>query len=108
MIPHITDEIKRSFTETSRNLESESFDISIIEIGGTVGDIEGEPFLEAMRQIRYEKGRDNVLFVHLTLVPFMNSAKELKTKPTQHSVRDLRQKGCTAGFYLLSLGEVFI
>ena len=98
VIPHITDEIKRSFTETSRNLESEPFDISIIEIGGTVGDIEGEPFLEAMRQIRYEKSRDDVLFVHLTLVPFMSSAKELKTKPTQHSVRDLRQKGVQPDF----------
>jgi len=88
VIPHITDRIKENIYKAS-----EGADIAIVEIGGTVGDIESLPFLEALRQIRYELGSENVLYVHLTLVPYINAAKELKTKPTQHSVRDLRQIG---------------
>lgn len=88
VIPHITDQIKQNIFRAS-----EGSDISIVEIGGTVGDIEGLPFLEAIRQIRYDLGPENVCYIHLTLVPYINAAKELKTKPTQHSVRDLRQIG---------------
>lgn len=88
VIPHITDQIKEYMNAASKNV-----DIAIIEIGGTVGDIEGQPFLEAIRQMRYELGAENCLYVHLTLVPYIAAAKELKTKPTQHSVRDLRQIG---------------
>ncbi len=88
VIPHITDEIKNAIRRTAPG-----HDIVITEIGGTVGDIESLPFLEAIRQFRQEVGRDNALFVHLTLVPYIAAAGELKTKPTQHSVRDLMQIG---------------
>ncbi|MCM0607045.1 MAG: CTP synthase [Xanthomonadaceae bacterium] len=88
VIPHITDEIKLRIREAA----GES-DITIIEIGGTVGDIESLPFLEAIRQLRHEEGATNVLFVHVTLVPYIGSAGELKTKPTQHSVKELREIG---------------
>src|SRR3982750_2594319 len=88
VIPHITNEIKNSIRAVSSNV-----DIVLVEIGGTVGDIESLPFLEAIRQFRQEGGRDNSLYVHLTLVPFIGAAGELKTKPTQHSVRDLRSIG---------------
>ena len=88
VIPHITDQIKENIFKAA-----EKSDIAIVEIGGTVGDIEGLPFLEAIRQIRYDLGAENVCYIHLTLVPYINAAKELKTKPTQHSVRDLRQIG---------------
>jgi CTP synthase len=88
VIPHITDEIKNAIRRTAPG-----HDVVITEIGGTVGDIESLPFLEAIRQFRQEIGRDNALFVHLTLVPFIAAAGELKTKPTQHSVRDLMQIG---------------
>jgi CTP synthase len=88
VIPHITNEIK----ETIRALSSK-VDVVIIEIGGTVGDIESQPFLEAIRQFRQDVGRDNTLYVHLTLVPYIATSGELKTKPTQHSVRDLRSIG---------------
>ena len=88
VIPHVTNEIKEHIFKAS-----EGADISIVEIGGTVGDIEGLPFLEAIRQIRYDLGDENVLFIHLTLVPYINAAHELKTKPTQHSVKELRQVG---------------
>jgi CTP synthase len=88
VIPHITDEIKSSILKISSGL-----DIQIVEIGGTVGDIESLPFLEAIRQFRLDIGRQNALFVHLTLVPFIGAAGELKTKPTQHSVRELRAIG---------------
>jgi len=88
IIPHLTDEIKAAFRAAS-----EENDIVIIEIGGTVGDIEGLPFLEAIRQMRLELGTENTLFVHLTLVPFMKTSGELKTKPTQHSVKELRSIG---------------
>jgi CTP synthase len=90
VIPHITDEIKNRILRIS---SSSDVDIVLVEIGGTVGDIESLPFLEAIRQFRQDVGRDNSLYVHLTLVPFIGAAGELKTKPTQHSVRDLRSIG---------------
>jgi CTP synthase len=88
VIPHITDEIKAAM----KRLATEN-DVVIVEIGGTVGDIESLPFLEAIRQFRHEIGRDNALFIHLTLVPFISAAGEVKTKPTQHSVRELMEIG---------------
>src|SRR3984893_17494973 len=88
VIPHITDEIKRRIL-----LASEGSDLCIVEVGGTVGDIESLPFLEAVRQFRWDLGRENVLYVHLTLVPFIPAAGELKTKPTQHSVKELTGLG---------------
>jgi CTP synthase len=91
VIPHITDEIK----EAMRRI-GESVDVAIVEIGGTVGDIESLPFLEAIRQFRQELGRGNAVNIHLTLVPWIAAADELKTKPTQHSVRELREIGISA------------
>ncbi len=88
VIPHITNEIKAAIRSAA-----EGVDVLLVEIGGTVGDIESLPFLEAIRQFRQEVGRENAVYVHLTLVPFIASAGELKTKPTQHSVRDLRSIG---------------
>ncbi len=88
VIPHITDEIKRCIGEATRD-----YDVGLVEIGGTVGDIESLPFLEAIRQIRTERGPDKALFMHLTLVPWIAAAGELKTKPTQHSVKELRSIG---------------
>jgi CTP synthase len=88
VIPHITDEIKRAIFEAT-----DGFDVGLVEIGGTVGDIESLPFLEAIRQIRTERGPDQSLFMHLTLVPYIAAAGELKTKPTQHSVKELRSIG---------------
>ncbi|MFA5982936.1 MAG: CTP synthase [Methylococcaceae bacterium] len=88
VIPHITDEIKRRIFESA-----EGTDVALIEIGGTVGDIESLPFLEAIRQMRVELGVDRSLFIHLTLVPYIRSAGEIKTKPTQHSVKELRTIG---------------
>ena len=88
VVPHITDEIKRSIRALA-----EGIDIVICEIGGTVGDIESLPFLEAIRQLPYDVGRDNVLYVHVTLVPYLGTAGEIKTKPTQHSVNKLREIG---------------
>lgn len=88
VIPHITDEIKRGIFEAT-----EGFDVGLVEIGGTVGDIESLPFLEAIRQIRTERGADKAIFMHLTLVPWIAAAGELKTKPTQHSVKELRSIG---------------
>ncbi len=88
VIPHITDEIKSAI----RRIATEN-DVVIVEVGGTVGDIESQPFLEAIRQFRQEVGRDNALFVHLTLVPYIAAAGEVKTKPTQHSVRELMEIG---------------
>jgi CTP synthase len=90
VIPHITDEIKNRIKLVA---ESSDVDIVITEIGGTVGDIESLPFLEALRQFHSEVGRDRCMFVHLTLVPFLGNAGELKTKPTQHSVQELRRIG---------------
>ncbi|MDQ3618297.1 MAG: CTP synthase [Pseudomonadota bacterium] len=88
VIPHITDEIKRCIFEATSG-----FDVGLVEIGGTVGDIESLPFLEAIRQIRSERGPEGALFMHLTLVPWIAAAGELKTKPTQHSVKELRSIG---------------
>src|SRR5829696_7948494 len=88
VIPHITDEIKAVIREGAGGA-----DILIVEIGGTVGDIESLPFLEAIRQMKYDVGEENALYVHLTLVPFIAAAGELKTKPTQHSVKELREIG---------------
>ena len=88
VVPHVTDEIKHAIMRISKGI-----DVTIVEIGGTVGDIESLPFLEAIRQMPYDVGRDNVLYVHLTLVPYIGAAGELKTKPTQHSVNKLREIG---------------
>jgi len=88
VIPHITNEIKDAV-----RLAADDVDVMLVEIGGTVGDIESLPFLEAIRQLRQDLGRENTLYIHLTLVPYIASAGELKTKPTQHSVRDLRSIG---------------
>jgi CTP synthase len=90
VIPHITDEVKRQIQEIARINHP---DVLLVEIGGTTGDIEGMPFLEALRQLRMENGRENVLFVHVTLVPTLNVVGEQKTKPTQHSVKELRAIG---------------
>ena len=88
VIPHITDEIKHSVLDSTGGA-----DIVLVEIGGTVGDIESLPFLEAIRQLGFELGHDNVLYVHLTLIPYLPAAREIKTKPTQHSVKELRSIG---------------
>lgn len=88
VIPHITDEIKQSILQASQGV-----DIVIVEIGGTIGDIESLPFLEAIRQFRFDVGRENVLYIHLTFVPYIPTAGEVKTKPTQHSVKELRSIG---------------
>ena len=88
VIPHITDEIKRCIKEGASNS-----DIAMVEIGGTVGDIESQPFLEAIRQLRIELGPESTLFIHLTLVPYISAVGEIKTKPTQHSVKELRSIG---------------
>ena len=88
VIPHVTNEIKEAVHRVAEKTE-----ITIVEVGGTVGDIESLPFLEAIRQLRHEIGGPNVIFVHLTLVPFISTAGELKTKPTQHSVKELREIG---------------
>lgn len=90
VVPHITDEIKRC---VKRCEEAEEYDIVITEIGGTVGDIESLPFLESVRQLRWELGRSNCAVIHLTYVPYLRAAKEVKTKPTQHSVKALQQEG---------------
>ena len=89
VIPHVTDEIKQAVL----SLGNDDLDVAIIEIGGTVGDIEGLPFLEAIRQLRGDLGKENILYLHLTLVPYIRAAGELKTKPTQHSVKELRGIG---------------
>ena len=89
VIPHITDEIKRCI----ENMDDGEADVIISELGGTVGDIEGQPFLEAIRQFGLEKGRENVMFIHLTLLPYLSASGEVKTKPTQHSVGKLREIG---------------
>jgi len=90
IIPHITDEIKRRIKEVAKDV-----DIVVVELGGTVGDIEGLPFLEAVRQLKHEVGKTNAMFVHVTLIPYIKAAGELKTKPTQHSVQELRRIGIT-------------
>ena len=88
VVPHITDEIKKAIKSVSND-----YDVVIVEIGGTIGDIESLPFLEAIRQFRYDVGRENVLYIHLTLIPYIKTAGEIKTKPTQHSVKEFREIG---------------
>ncbi len=88
VIPHVTNEIKRRILETAKGV-----DVAICEVGGTVGDIEGLPFLEAIRQLQFDVGKEHVLYIHMTLVPYLKVAGELKTKPTQHSVKELRSIG---------------
>ncbi len=90
VIPHITNEIKDRIHAVARRSDS---DVVIVEVGGTVGDIEGEPYLEAIRQMRKDVGRHDVLYIHVTLLPYLNVTKELKTKPTQHSVKELLRVG---------------
>ncbi len=96
MIPHVTDEIKSFVTS-----DNDDFDFVLCEIGGTVGDIEAMPFLEAIRQLGNELPRGDAVFVHLTLMPFIPSAGELKTKPTQHSVKELRSIGIQPDILLI-------
>src|SRR5690625_3482575 len=91
VIPHVTNEIKERVLRASEREPRP--DVVLVEVGGTVGDIESLPFLEAIRQLRSELGRDNCLFIHVTLVPYVRAAGELKTKPTQHSVKELRSLG---------------
>ena len=88
VIPHITDEIKLNIRNGAKG-----YDVAIVEVGGTVGDIESLPFLEAIRQMGFEEGKDNTCYIHLTLLPWIATAGELKTKPTQHSVKELREIG---------------
>jgi CTP synthase len=90
VVPHVTNEIKDRLKKLAEHSEA---DVVLIEVGGTVGDIEGQPFLEAIRQMRNDVGRGNVLYVHVTLLPYLASTQELKTKPTQHSVNELRRMG---------------
>jgi len=94
VVPHVTNEIKRAI----RSLEADDVDVVITEIGGTVGDIEGLPFLEAIRQFSLDVGKENCVYIHLTLIPFLKAARELKTKPTQHSVGQLREIGIQPDF----------
>ncbi len=95
VIPHVTDEIKAHIKRLAPGN-----DVVIVEIGGTVGDIESLPFLEAIRQFRQEVGRQNAIFIHLTLVPYIRAAGEVKTKPTQHSVRELMEIGIQPDFLI--------
>ena len=88
VIPHITDEIKRKI-----HAGAEGFDVALVEVGGTVGDIESLPFMEAIRQMRSQLGRNNTFYIHLSYVPYIAAAGEIKTKPTQHSVKELRSIG---------------
>ncbi len=90
VVPHVTTEIKERFKQLAQKSQAE---VVIIEVGGTVGDIEGQPFLEAIRQMRNDVGRDNVLYIHVSFLPYLTSTQELKTKPTQHSVNELRRIG---------------
>jgi len=103
VIPHITDEIKRRIKEVADS--DNPPDVVITEIGGTTGDIESQPFLEAIRQLRLELGVDDTLFIHLTLVPYIRAAKELKTKPTQNSVRQMREIGIQPDILLVRTEE---
>ena len=90
VVPHVTNEIKKRIRQVA---EISGADVVIVEVGGTVGDIEGQPFLEAIRQMRKDEGRDNVLYIHVTFLPYITATNELKTKPTQHSVNELRRIG---------------
>ncbi len=90
VVPHVTTEIKERFKQLAQNSQAE---VVLIEVGGTVGDIEGQPFLEAIRQMRNDVGPENVLYIHVTFLPYLTTTQELKTKPTQHSVNELRRMG---------------
>jgi CTP synthase len=107
VIPHVTNEIKAAMARVAVPAPEGAPDVVIVEIGGTVGDIESLPFLEAIRQMRHEQGRENCIFVHVTLVPWIAAAQELKTKPTQHSVKELRAIGIQPDM-LLCRSERFI
>ncbi len=100
VIPHVTNEIK-SRVYRAANSGAETMDVVITEIGGTVGDIESTPFLETIRQVSYEKGRENVLYIHVTLLPYITGSNELKTKPTQHSVKELLSLGIQPNILVL-------
>ncbi len=100
VIPHITDEIKQGIIQTAQDA-----DIVIVEIGGTIGDIESLPFLEAIRQFRFDVGKENVIYIHLTFVPYISTAGEVKTKPTQHSVKELRSIGIQPDIILCRTGR---
>ena len=102
VIPHITDEIKRRIM-----LVTEDVDVLIVETGGTVGDIESQPFLEAIRQLRMEVGRNRALLIHLTLVPYLRTAGEIKTKPTQHSVKSFALLACNRTSWSVAQRRVF-
>ena len=104
VVPHITDEIKNRIVAVGKVTDS---DIVITEIGGTIGDIESLPFIEAIRQLKLDIGSENILYIHLTLVPFLRVAGEVKTKPTQHSVRELREIGIQPGILLCRTEEKF-
>jgi len=97
VVPHVTNEIKRRIRHAAAMTVP---DVLIVEVGGTVGDIEGEPFLEAIRQMRNEEGHDNVIYIHVTFLPYITATDELKTKPTQHSVKELRRIGIQPDFIL--------
>ena len=101
VIPHVTDEIKLKISQGA-----EGYDLVLVEIGGTVGDIESLPFLEAIRQLRHDLGRVNTYFIHLTLVPYLPSAGEIKTKPTQHSVKELREIGIQPDMLLCRMDRI--
>ncbi len=101
VIPHITDEIKAKI-----QLVTNGFDVVLIEIGGTVGDIESLPFLESIRQMRHQLGKEHTCFVHLTLIPYLHNSKEIKTKPTQHSVRELREIGIMPDILLCRIDRI--
>ncbi|EAE5953737.1 CTP synthase, partial [Listeria monocytogenes] len=90
VIPHITNEIKEKIMRAAKMTDA---DVIITEVGGTVGDIESLPFLEALRQMKADMGSDNVMYIHTTLIPYLKAAGEMKTKPTQHSVKELRSLG---------------
>ena len=102
IIPHITNEIKEMVREISAK---DNYDVVLVELGGTVGDIESQPFLEALRQLRNEEGSKNVMFVHVTFVPYLNAAGEFKTKPTQHSSKELRSMGINPDMIVLRSQE---
>ena len=104
MIPHITNEIKEFVYRVGKQTDA---DVVITEIGGTIGDIESQPFLEAVRQISLEVGRENSLFIHVTLVPYLSGSDEHKSKPTQHSVRELQGMGIHPNLIVLRCDKSF-
>src|SRR5262245_28102098 len=103
VIPHITDEIK-AWIQAGAAVNGSEAEVAVVEVGGTVGDIESLPFLEAIRQLGITLGRDNVCYIHLTLVPYIAAAGEMKTKPTQHSVKELREIGIQPDVVLCQIG----